>query len=639
MTSDLPWDQLRGFLETGLEAVTTSRESREKFTNDLATEYGLARIRQIVEADFSTSYSVLKPMFYSHCVLFLRLISHDEIRHSLVLEKAVGTIYNVVYGHNGNRGIEFFRKVANCLTHKLSESEGVDVGNEVLREEALLLTTKALLSTLTLNQGAVIRTEFTGAIEQLRSCYRVEDISHGLASRNVCSAHENILKIEDIRSMGDTISASKTVSIGTTTSYQQWQLNVDLPGQLSGLGPRHDNDHALISDIRILPTLSEILNDQRAEYLPAQYDPNFPCKHHETGILRLLDSQFRLLREDTSGLLRDSICLVFENWNTLVQGSDWRTRRKILRDSCPTPVRTYTNVEIQRIKSDSIKGVQIEVEFDQVHGARTSNLTRRKQWWRESKGMREGGAILAIIDGEEKDRALIFLLVSTREVCSPGRNDSLLGTRHVRDLASDAKRAMVTLRLANPSDKADLSNLVDLAGRSVSTSRPLLLIEFPAILYNSFEGVLRCLQSLHKNPTYIPFSTWLAPRLPSSTPTGDLATTSTDGKTVIPPPAYLHNNVALDLSCIPISKSTNSNGTIASLTFSLSNDSQVLSTQLSEVTTLDAGQAAAMVSALKHELALIQGPPGTGKSYVGIQIARCLLKNRDLLGLGPILCV
>jgi phosphate starvation-inducible protein PhoH len=72
---------------------------------------------------------------------------------------------------------------------------------------------------------------------------------------------------------------------------------------------------------------------------------------------------------------------------------------------------------------------------------------------------------------------------------------------------------------------------------------------------------------------------------------------------------------------------------------SISHDPHMLSTRLSEVTTLDTGQATAIISALRHEIALIQGPPGTRKSYVGIQIARVLLNNRDLLGLGPILCV
>jgi hypothetical protein len=645
---------MQEFLQTGLSAVTISTESKETFVNNLATEGGLARIRQIVETDFSPSYSVRNPMFDPHCILFLRLISHDEIRHSLVVEKGVGTIYNVVYGHDGNRGVKFFRKIADCLVQMISEAEGGNVimaRDEAIKvEEALLLATRALLSTLTLNQGAAIKTDFRGVVEQLSRCYHIENINRDPASLDVRSAHENILKIKDILSMGDAISTSKAANIRPTTTSRQQQLecrspelSVDLPGELSQLGPRHDNDHALISDIRILPTLSEILSDKRIDFLPTRRNPISASKHHQTGILRLLDSQFRLLREDTSGLLRDSIRLILENWNTLVHNPDWRIKRKILRNGSPTPVRIYFDVEIQRIKSNSIKGVEIEIEFDQVRGARNSNLTRRKQWWRESRALREGGAILALIDGE-KDSTVIFLLVSKREICALDQSEphSPSEIRPVRDLASNAKRAMIRLRLASPTWEADLSNLIYLAGKnrhSFSPSGPLMLVEFPAVLYNSFEGVLRCLQSLHKNPAYIPFTTWLAPHVHDNTFTQDPTTAYANGKIIVPPPAYLPTNVTLNLSCIPKSINNNSNSTTTPLTISLSHDPHMLSTQLSEATTLDTGQAIAMISALKHEVALIQGPPGTGKSYVGIQIARCLLDNRDLLGLGPILCV
>lgn len=72
-----------------------------------------------------------------------------------MLKKVVGTIYNVIYRHDGNRGVEFFKKIANCLVQMISEVEGgnrIIAKNKVLQvEEALLLVTKALLSTLTLN--------------------------------------------------------------------------------------------------------------------------------------------------------------------------------------------------------------------------------------------------------------------------------------------------------------------------------------------------------------------------------------------------------------------------------------------------------------------------------------------------------
>lgn len=85
-----------------------------------------------------------------------------------------------------------------------------------------------------------------------------------------------------------------------------FELGQDLPGSLSELGPRHDNDHVNISDIKILPTIEEF-HSPRLEYLPS----SDPTKNHLPGLAGLLDQQFRLLREDTVGQLRDAVQIEF----------------------------------------------------------------------------------------------------------------------------------------------------------------------------------------------------------------------------------------------------------------------------------------------------------------------------------------
>lgn len=591
-------------------------------------------------------------MFNPHCILFLRIISHDEIESSLLLEKATGTIYNVVYGHDGNRGIAFFEQTAQYLRQMMSEAvEGNGQMNkdEVSQfEEALLLTTKVLLNTLKINQGAAIKKEFKRITEQLSICCHVENFDHDLASLSLRSAYDTIIKIKRRLAIGDAFSATNIENTRTGGAARQKrpdripaEIEVDFPGELSRFGARHDNDHALISKIEILPTVSEILSDGRADFLPARPNSNVPSKHHQTDLLRLLDSQFRLLREDTSGLLRDTVRMILDNWKTLVHNPDWSVKRKILRNQSATPVRIYFDAQIQLVKSDWKKGVEIEVEFDQTRGARNPHLARRKQWWRESRALKEGGTILALIYGEEEENVIvIFLQVSAREICllnPDGQHNHPSGTRRVRDLASDTRRAMTTLKLANATSKTDLSNLLHLV--SDKTSRPLILVEFPAVLYNSFEGILRRLQSLHKDPADIPFTNWLAPSVQDHELAGNTGRAYVSGKTTVPPPSYLRNNTLIDLSSIPTITNSANSTTVTPLTMLLADDPRTLSTYLSETTTLDSGQATAMISALRHEVALIQGPPGTGKSYVGIQIAKCLLNNRDALDLGPILCV
>lgn len=68
------------------------------------------------------------------------------------------------------------------------------------------------------------------------------------------------------------------------------------PGDEREGGPRHDNDFANISDIRIAPTHQE-LTCQHPPFLPANL-PNAPHHLQCDSMERLLDIQFRLLREE-----------------------------------------------------------------------------------------------------------------------------------------------------------------------------------------------------------------------------------------------------------------------------------------------------------------------------------------------------
>lgn len=620
--------QIQDILENSLSGLTGSNSSRHATISQWATESGLAKIREIVESDFSRSYSVTRLMFDPHCVLFLRFlscISQEEIQNSLDFEKALGTIYNVIYGPNGDRGVNFFRKVITFLVRlRLEKSE-----NGKQYEEVLLHTTEAILSTLLQNQEATVKTEFRDVGEELGKCLYFEDPTDSAINSLIHQAEKNFLKIQDIFSTSDvSVHTAQTDSSGGKVKPTIIPAKVDCPGELSLYGPRHDNDHAAISKIKILPTLSEIWFSRRDDFLPTQDSLYSADKHHEEGIRRLLDTQFRLLREDTSGVLRDAVRLILTHWETIVHGSTWQEKRKVLRVKSPTPVRVYYGAQIKRMIPSQVKGVEIDVEFDQVHRAKNMTVPRRRVYWRESRALKEGGGILALIDAEvEENINLVFLQVSKRNIDPV----SVEGVNVcVNDLVSNGKRAAITLRLTSSNSGDDLFSFVTLASRPCSLAeRPLILVEFPALLYNSFEGVLRCLQTQYLDPRYIPFSSWIAPRRRSL---HDPGTDYNHKVAKIPAPAYLLHRI-IDLSSVP--PSPNADPLATPLSLCASGDFSAVAETLSRRTMLDLGQAQAMVSALTNEIALIQGPPGTGKSYVGIQLAKCLLKN----GLGPILCV
>ncbi|KAF8533486.1 hypothetical protein BDD12DRAFT_946339 [Trichophaea hybrida] len=546
--------------------------------------------------------------FFEHCVPFLRLISHEEILSSLVLEKSVGTIYNFVYGISGRRGIKFFEKTSALLKQAL-----YDRGN-IKCEEAILAISAAFFSTINLNHEAAIQKEFKAVTITLSQCFDEfsPDRRESFALR---CAGRNIQRIKEHLQMGDAIpNVAYNVA---TTSFPVFQMHVDPPGDLSIKGPRHDNDKASIEEIQILPTTSEIKGN-RAEYLP-QKNKDFP--HHETGIHRLLDAQFRLLREDTAGQLRDAVYGLVERWEVLVQGNDKNAKRKFLRQ-VSAKISIFDRVKASQLRFDRRKGMVIDALFAQPERVALMEEPReRADWWRDSRDLQNGNLVALIDDTMETT----FLLVTDRIVIKPRRveeTDDEYRQQGIKDLAGDPDRALISLTLVTPNSMLDQARIMSLVQQR--TPGTAVLVEFPGMLYAAFEPVLSCLKTLHKQPI-LPFTNWLAP-------TAETQYTITNGIVEVPPPLYLSRIAGqeLDLSCITKSG-------IYPLRFSLQRPVTV--EQLEQHTTLDRGQCESLIMSLKHELALVQGPPGTGKSFVGHKIVQILLANRDLLKIGPIICV
>lgn len=142
-------------------------------------------------------------------------------------------------------------------------------------------------------------------------------------------------------------------------------------------GGRHNNDSADICEIRIMPTSEEILSS-RSEYLPVK-DPQ---QWHIGGVSGLLDRNFRLLREDTVGQLRDTI-------HSLLKPSN------INRGASSNQVRTYVhdNVRVIHIYFDRFAGLQFVVQFCQPDNVREMNKGQRQEWWEQSKRLQSGALV------------------------------------------------------------------------------------------------------------------------------------------------------------------------------------------------------------------------------------------------------
>ncbi|KAN0085382.1 hypothetical protein V8E54_001849 [Elaphomyces granulatus] len=136
-------------------------------------------------------------------------------------------------------------------------------------------------------------------------------------------------------------------------------------------GGRHDNDHEDICDIKIMPTWEEIMSS-RIEYLPVK-DPMQWCI---PGLDGLLDRNFRLLREDMIGQLRDAMQPELQKLlaNDLTEPRDEKQHR--------SRIHMYEMARLTDMQFDSRSGLWLKVTIRQPYQMAEGKL---QEWWQISK--------------------------------------------------------------------------------------------------------------------------------------------------------------------------------------------------------------------------------------------------------------
>lgn len=122
--------------------------------------------------------------------------------------------------------------------------------------------------------------------DQCRKCHEICEISSDTLEPGPVRCHPNYLSLEPR---------------GTWRNEQYFED--DGPGALSTNGPRHDNDHVDIGDIKILPTADEILST-RLPYMPMKAEDS--THYLPLGQKRVMDVQFRHLRYENIEAIIDS---------------------------------------------------------------------------------------------------------------------------------------------------------------------------------------------------------------------------------------------------------------------------------------------------------------------------------------------
>ncbi|KAF1994313.1 P-loop containing nucleoside triphosphate hydrolase protein [Amniculicola lignicola CBS 123094] len=580
----------RAFFQIGWNLIETEDAGIHQYIiTKLGAETGLAIVKALTESmDVNQEAETTLSIFTDRTLPFYRIISHPDVLSSLVLETPIDTIYTFLFGPGGRRCLRVFRFTASALSEMVF---GYASSNEESSIIAISSSLAVLNRLIEINQSAQVLEGLSAIVETISGC-----IPEAYTVPNV---QQNLTRIRRRLNIGSSLPLVSTQSTRQIALPAAFELSQDLPGNLSKNGARHDNDHASISNIRILPTALEITST-RPEYIPTIDS----TQHHLTGLACLLDRQFRLLREDTVGQLRDAVReevtrLNHPTRNISTTHQDQQGVRKLI----------YHNVRFSCMTVDRRRGLQVVAEFDQPAQVKKKSAKQREDWWKGSK-LLQVDSLVCFVSSHGK---IIFLTVCDSILPSHRRKDPDLANKGRPDnrpnLFGQPNSASVLLCLAEYKTE-DAHWISTHIGPSKTRQS---LVEFPGVLLPSFQPTLQALQKMSRTLD-LPFAEIIAPD--AQTPAG-----------FINPPAYAtKRNFSFNLDIL------------AGVSITL-NPAEPFDFAKLAGSTLDQGQQFAVVQALSAGLALVQGPPGTGKSYTGEAIIKILLHNRKLAKLGPILCV
>jgi hypothetical protein len=580
------------FFQQALELVNGEVGTVQDVITMLASEGGLRRIDELLEQPFnSLSRPQLDVVINKQLLPFLKIFTHTRVVQSVLLRVKVITVYNFIYNGDGTgrRATSLFALLAaHLLTYEISHTDDYDsgIGADVL---AMIETILGALSMLVeVNTAAHTENDFIGIAETFAAL--INDLPEK-SSYHLRNAERDLERLQQRLGIGQAMpEAHRTRKhVGPRAAFQ---LAREMPGELSEQGRRHDNDHANIQDISILPTLQEI-QSSRNEYLPVAN----PRDWHFGGVLGLVDRHFRLLREDTVGQIRDAARIELEK----IQNPSGQAGNSLLkRQSARTHV--YRNVEVITADFDEYHGAQIVMRLEQIKPPGQQSAAARKEWWSGSR--RLGPDSLVCLLNSEGSAAFFVVAMQAQK---PTRLQSEY------TLSSDSEYAYVVVK---PVDHLAITNVLSQVVSGTSYVQQSL-VEFPGILLAAFEPTLKAMQRM-SDSLDMPFSHILAP-MPTH-----------EKEMLVKPPMYATKpGFRFDLSTITCGN--------RSLSFAPSDNMTEATVQLADNSTLDMGQAEAVISCLARSFAIVQGPPGTGKSYTGVQLIRVALANKTKTKIGPIL--
>ncbi|KAG0223692.1 hypothetical protein BGW41_005428 [Actinomortierella wolfii] len=594
----------------------------------MASSQGLARLREILQRPMSINAgNFIDRTSFQYVILpLIGVLTRENFCQSTMVQLSE-TIYAEVYRHK-----EMFldRGVLACMRELINRRSMDDISpdrDELRRDNSLVQVASlqhAMLAVVRLVYQLLKRVtgakstmgETVSDIQTLvAACIRSSDnsemscfISHYL--------ERECQRLIDM--VSNTTHSVIEQAVTPTANLVHLKLSFDPPGHLSADGPRHNNDHALIKDIQIVPTQDELICT-RPPFLPSNDVAGAP-HHLQPGWARLLDTHFRLNREDMIDQLRQGI-LAFTDAMSKTSPDEYSKllNRKELREILGFDVNLYVYGNVEFLGTDTSRSRQgmIRVSFDQPASINGEPEKKQAIFWERSKRRLMQGSLVCFIYPTRGPDANAWAPL--------GKEDFhlFLGVVAVRDIGQmtkDRKKATIHISLTHPEEYL---RFIKACQSNKDLSQKCFMVESTGGFFEAYRPILRTLQTCE--PAEMPFGKYLAPN--------DEHSTNLSIKSVDPPLYSRAPGFKFDLSSI----------LRAPATYQL--DTQDLESQRRAVSilrthsTLDDTQAEALVNSLCREVALISGPPGTGKTKIGVDLMRVLVENAKQVNSGPILCI
>ncbi|KAK5227896.1 hypothetical protein LTR47_008468 [Exophiala xenobiotica] len=480
----------------------------------LARDGGLQRIKQVADRSLENmGQEHRRKYFHEQVMPLLKTITHPQVMASALLDTAIGTINNFLYGQQGRRAVEFFGNAATMLEQHLTEDDGViglNIGSVVF----------AFSNVIDSNTHTLVNEDLASI------AHRLFNLIQSIEDSEARQLQKTMHRINHRLGLGRQLASPKALK-AAPHGRAIFALDRDLPGDLSKGGQRHDNDHADACNIQIMPTSDEI-RSSRAEYLPStdQHDWHLP------GAAGLLDRNFRLLREDTVGQLRDAIRHELDASYRGSRGAKAEGSRKL----------TYENVHAVALSFSMWQGLLVSIRFEQPPHLRRLSANARKDWWESSKRLQPDSLICLLTSSGS---VILCSVIEPRKPTTAGKAEvaepaAPYGVQDngqkpgKLDLFTSAEHGFVSVSLIDP-NKRNVDEVLRLyKDASPSTCK---IVEFPGVLLPSFEPTLKALQSMLRSQD-LPFAEYLVPD------------EDTDLSAVAPPDYATKPGFRFDVSCI-----------------------------------------------------------------------------------------